>query len=111
MKLLFDQNISYKIKNALAENFPESVHVSDIRMQTSTDSEIWEYAKENHLTIVTKDSDYFDSSMLLGSPPKVIWVNVGNSSTLNLINILKSNAHKVNEFIESTDSTCLKLGA
>ena len=35
-------------------------------------------------------SDYFDLSMLLGSPPKVIWVNVGNSSTLNLINILKS---------------------
>jgi predicted nuclease of predicted toxin-antitoxin system len=111
MKLLFDQNISFKIKNALAEEFPESIHVSDIRMQTSTDAQVWEYAKSNSLTIVSKDSDYFDLSMLLGSPPKVIWVNVGNSSTLNLINILKSNTHKIKEFIESTDSTCLKLGA
>ncbi len=111
MKLLFDQNISFKIKNALSEEFPESMHVSDIRMQTSTDTQIWEYAKANHLTIVTKDSDYFDLSMVLGSPPKVIWINVGNGSTLSLINVLKSNTKKIKEFIESTDSTCLKLGA
>jgi len=111
MKLLFDQNISYKIKNALSEDFPASIHVSDIKMNTSSDTQIWEYAKNNNLTIITKDSDYFDLSMVLGSPPKVIWINIGNTSTLNIINVLKSNSLEIKKFIESTDSTCLRLGA
>ena len=49
MKLLFDQNISYKIKNALSEDFPASIHVSDIKMNTSTDTQIWEYHKRFRL--------------------------------------------------------------
>ena len=110
MKLLFDQNISFKIKNSLIEFFPESKHVSDFNLQNSSDTKIWEYAKNNDFTVVSKDSDYFDLSAVLGSPPKVIWINVGNSSTLNLINVLKSNVEEIKTFIKSADSTCLKLG-
>ena len=32
-------------------------------------------------TIVTKDADFRQRSFLLGPPPKVIWIGLGNCST------------------------------
>ena len=39
-------------------NSPEFEFVADINLRLS-DSEIWEYAKENRLIILTKDSDFY----------------------------------------------------
>ena len=43
-----------------------------------TDEQIWEYAKENELTIITKDSDFSDKMILSEPSPKVIHIRVGN---------------------------------
>lgn len=45
---------------------------------TRTDTEIWNYASANGLTIVTKDSDFSDRVLLSGLGPSVIHVRVGN---------------------------------
>ena len=45
---------------------------------TWTDTEIWKYAADNNLTIVTKDSDFSDRVLLSASGPSVIHVRVGN---------------------------------
>ncbi len=42
------------------------------------DSKIWKYAKENNLTIVTKDADFSDLILLNNPPPKVIHIKLGN---------------------------------
>jgi len=39
---------------------------------------VWQYAKDNNFIIVTKDSDFYDLSLVQGSPPKVIWLQSGN---------------------------------
>ena len=57
MKLLFDQNISYRIIPKLLSYFPESKHVSQVGLNNSEDSEIWNFAKGNGNVIVTFDSD------------------------------------------------------
>ena len=43
-----------------------------------TDSEIWDYAKQNNLTIITKDGDF--SHRIIVSPPlpKIIHIKIGN---------------------------------
>ena len=58
MKLLFDQNISRKILPLISEKFPNSDQVYRLGLQESNDDEIWDYAKRNGYTIVTKDSDF-----------------------------------------------------
>ncbi len=78
MKLLFDQNLSHRLVDNLIDLFPESIHVKDAKLERSTDSEIWDYAKENNFIIVSKDSDFHQRSFLHGPPPKVIWINKGN---------------------------------
>jgi len=39
---------------------------------------IWSYAKENNLTIVTKDADFSELILLNDPPPKVIHIKYGN---------------------------------
>jgi predicted nuclease of predicted toxin-antitoxin system len=58
-------------------NSAEYVHQHDIDPAWH-DVQIWEYAKQNGLTIVTKDSDFSSRILLLGPPPKVIHIRLGN---------------------------------
>ncbi|MGH7871040.1 MAG: DUF5615 family PIN-like protein [Candidatus Binatia bacterium] len=78
MKFLFDQNLSPRLPRILADIYPESVHVREIGMRDATDTAIWEYAKTKDFLIVSKDSDFQARSLLYGSPPKFIWLRVGN---------------------------------
>jgi len=73
MKLLFDQNISFRIIEKISNLFPDSKQVRQINLENCKDLEIWEFAKKNDYVIVTFDSDFYDLGMLKGIPPKVIW--------------------------------------
>ena len=46
MKLLLDQNISYKLVNLLADVYPGSKHVRQVGLGESDDLVVWDYAKE-----------------------------------------------------------------
>jgi predicted nuclease of predicted toxin-antitoxin system len=81
MKLLFDQNLSPKLVDRLADLFPGSSHVQAVGLDCATDDEVWEYSRMNEFAIVSKDEDYNNLSILLGTPPKVIWVQLGNCTT------------------------------
>lgn len=56
---------------------PGFVHLRDID-DTWTDSQVWSYAKQEGLTIVSKDTDFSDRSLLAAPPPRVIHIKVGN---------------------------------
>ena len=112
MKLLFDQNISYKIIAKLSGHFPGSVHVREAKLEQSSDRNIWEFAKTNLFTIVTYDSDFSNLVSILGHPPKVIWLKSGNNSTDFLTDLLINYADIIKDFITSDeyrDIGCLEL--
>jgi len=50
-------------------------------LASTDDVDVWEYAKQNGLTVVSKDADFRQLSFLRGFPPKVVWLRVGNAST------------------------------
>ena len=64
--------------------------------------------------IVSKDSGFSESSALLGSPPKVIWLRVGNCTTgladpvLRTDLVLRTAATRLAIF-ESGEEGCLVL--
>jgi predicted nuclease of predicted toxin-antitoxin system len=89
MKLLFDHNLSPKLIHRLAELFPNSNHVYHLGLDQVEDRQVWQYAKTNGFTIVTKDGDYNDLLILSGFPPKIIWIRRGNCSTNEIENILR----------------------
>jgi predicted nuclease of predicted toxin-antitoxin system len=87
MKLLFDENLSPKLPNRLSDLFPNSLHVRDVGMKATIDPIVWDYAKDNNLMIVSKDADMHDLSLVFGSPPKVIWLRLGNCPSWKLFDI------------------------
>jgi predicted nuclease of predicted toxin-antitoxin system len=78
-RLLFDQNLSYRLCASLVDVFPQSVHVRDVGLARADDLTVWTYAKDNGLTIVTKDGDFSGLSFVYGSPPKIVWLRVATA--------------------------------
>ncbi|MBA4744850.1 MAG: DUF5615 family PIN-like protein [Muricauda sp.] len=109
MKLLFDQNISFRLIKIIAPIFPQAYSVKDLNLVDSSDIDIWRYAKDNHFTIVTFDADFFDLSTLYGSPPKIIWLKTGNMTTSLLAQLFEEHQSLIKEFIEDKESDSLLL--
>ena len=78
MKLLLDQNLSFRLLEALEPIYPGSTQVKFVNLDQRDDLTVWRFAKDNDFTIVTKDSDFHEFSVVFGSPPKVIWLKCGN---------------------------------
>jgi predicted nuclease of predicted toxin-antitoxin system len=109
MKLLFDENLSSKLPYRLSDLFPNSLHVRDVGMKATIDPIVWDYAKENNLMIVSKDADMHDLSLVLGNPPKVIWLRLGNCSTLQVENLLRRDFNAIKIFYEDENLSLLAL--
>jgi predicted nuclease of predicted toxin-antitoxin system len=109
VKLLFDQNISQRLIEKLKDEFPGSAHVKDFRLQSADDEAIWNLAKQEEFTIVSKDSDFHQRSFLFGPPPKVIWIRCGNSSTIEIETILKIHVKDIQSFDNDRKAAFLAL--
>lgn len=73
-KYLIDANLPYYFSLWRTDEY---IHQKDINDEWS-DSQIWAYAKEYNLTIVTKDTDFSNRILLKDPPPRVILVGFGN---------------------------------
>jgi predicted nuclease of predicted toxin-antitoxin system len=72
-------------------------------LDRANDRVVFQYAKENDFIIVTKDSDYSDLNLLLGYPPKVIWIRRGNCSTDAIEEILRKNIIQIDMLFNDKD--------
>ena len=109
MKLLFDQNLSFKLCGRLADMFPDSEQVNRAGMGTADDRAIWEFAKANGFVIVSQDSDFADLAVLYGAPPKVIWLRCGNQTTGFIEKLFRDHAEALIEFEKDRDVACWEL--
>lgn len=92
MKLLFDQNLSPRLVDSLAELFPQSLHVQTVTLDRASDETVWRFALEHGFVIVSKDSDFQERSQVANSAPKVVWIQRGNCSTKDIEAMLRENA-------------------
>ncbi len=109
MKLLLDENISSKLVKFLTDDFPESTHIDFLEMRGATDTSIWEYAKTKNYIIVSKDNDFRQRLFLFGSPPKVIWLSIGNGSTKVIKEFFLKNTKRIQVFAKEPTEGLLVL--
>jgi len=109
VKLLFDQNLSHKLVLRLADLFPKSVHVREVGLKEAGDLIVWEYARNNGLVVVSKDSEFHQRSFLYGYPPKVVWVRLGNCSTADVEQVLRANFETIKAFYDDVSAAFLSL--
>ena len=109
MKLLFDQNLSFRLCEAIADFFLESAHVCLLALSKADDRAVWECAKAQGFTIVSQDVDFAEMAALLRSPPKVIWLRAGNQSTSAISTMLRQHADLIVAFGNDDDTACLEI--
>lgn len=109
MKLLFDQNLSFRLVTVLASEYPDSRHVCDVGLREASDEEVWQYAAERGYTVVTKDADFHQRSFLFGAPPKVIWLRCGNASTSRIEDLLRHHHQSILRFSTDTEGAFLVI--
>ena len=90
MKLLFDQNLSPHLVGQLAAEYPGSAHVRDVGLAAAPDPVVWAYAVAGGFAVVSKDTDFQQRALLLGHPPKVVWVRLGNCPTATVAALLRA---------------------
>lgn len=71
MKLLFDQNLSFKLCDRLADLFPGSSQVRLAGLDRADDRVIWDFAKAGGFIMVTQDADFADMAALWQSIERV----------------------------------------
>lgn len=110
MKLLLDANVSWKLCNKFKDYFEDCLHVDSIQLETpAKDIEIWNYAKNNSLTIVTNDEDFLSFSNIMGFPPKLILLRTGNQHSQYIQELLISRFYDIKIFYDSEDYGVLEL--
>lgn len=110
MKLLLDENLSRRIVPFLQADFPGTSQVALEGLERGSDVDLWRYAKENDFVIVTKDSDFYELSLLHGTPPKVIWLQVGNVSKTAVMQLLLDNRETIASLLADPEIACVEIG-
>ena len=109
MTLLYDQNLSSRLVRLLADLYPAALHVREVGLHEGDDAAIWSLAADRGLTIVSKDADFHQLSILRGHPPKVIWLRCGNASTDAVAALLRKHHRTVRDFHADADAALLVL--
>lgn len=106
MRLLFDQNLSFKLVRLRADVYPDSAHVRTLGLVEAEDFVIWNYAEEHGFVIVSKDSDFRGLSLLRDHPPKTVLLRVGNAPTPTIV---REHRPTLRRFCEDPDTALLAL--
>ncbi len=110
MKLLIDQNLSYRLVKPLQTLFPGTEQVRRLGLLDHRDTTIWEYARQHDFVILTQDEDFLDLSSLRGAPPKVILLRAGNLPSAEVAAILQSHLLMIYTLLApESEVNCLEL--
>ena len=103
MKLLLDANLSWRLAEKLKTYFADCFHVDRIGLTVpAKDAEIWAYALQYGLLIVTNDDDFLDFARVKGFPPKVVLLRTGNQSNEFVLSLLIKHKAEI-ELLETSE--------
>ena len=109
MKLLLDENLSRRIVPFLQTVYPDSSQVALLGLESASDSEIWQYAKDNRFVIVSRDSDFQERSLVAGHPPQVVWLKIPNRSKTVVLNILLDHHIEIKQALIEQNRACVEI--
>ena len=109
VKLLLDENLSYRLAAQLEPTFPGTRHVDSVGLHAQADAKIWAFARDHGFTIVSKDDDFRQLSFLHGPPPKVVWLAAGNAPTDAILRALNDRRSSIEAFVRNDEESLLIL--
>ena len=80
MNFLIDANLPPRLCVWLQKRGQQATHLLDLRSLRLPDTQVWALAVTHQAVIITKDADFYERSLLLGQPPQVVLITLGNCS-------------------------------
>lgn len=85
MKFLVDAHLPPSLCKVLTQHGHDAIHTLDLPAENATkDNVINQISVNKERIVVSKDSDFFYSHLVLGRPWKLVMVKTGNISTQDL---------------------------
>lgn len=95
---LIDENLP-KIKIPIW-NSPDFIHSRDLGVSIQ-DVDLWKYARENNMIIVSRDSDFYNRIVASEPPPKVVFFKDFNLRLEKLKEFVQTHWAEVLELLEA----------
>jgi predicted nuclease of predicted toxin-antitoxin system len=94
---LIDANLPFRVHAWQTDAFLFVVKINP----AWDDEEIWKYARENSLVIVTKDKDFLVKQAIAGAPPYVVHVKSGNLKLVDFVNRIEKVSPEVESLLQT----------
>ncbi len=110
MKILVDQNISFRLITRIEEVFSDVTHIKTLDLIDANDHEIFMAARQQgYSALLTQDEDFYNLLLEHGTPPKIIWLRTGNCSTAFLASVILHNEAIIEAFLQDAAQDCLEI--
>ena len=116
MKLLFDENLSYRLPMRLADVIAEGRHVRSTVGRGASDDELARYAQHNGFAIVTCDRRLViaaaalkEAVLVTDKPPKVIVLRLSNPRLAEAEAFLRHHLEAIRQFMQNEGAYTLEL--
>jgi predicted nuclease of predicted toxin-antitoxin system len=93
----------------LQHDYPGSNQVVLLGMQSATDQEVWQKAKDDDYVIVTRDADFQELSLVWGQPPKVIRLKTLNQTRAITLKLLIESRDVIAESLLDQDLAAIEI--
>ena len=111
MKLLLDENLSRRLVPFLQHAYPDSSQVTLLGLESADDATVWRAARDLGYTIVTRDADFQELSLVWGQPPQVIWLKTRNQSRSATLKVLLDNALAIHAALVEDKAPSIEISA
>jgi predicted nuclease of predicted toxin-antitoxin system len=85
VKFLIDAQLPPNLAKTLREIGSDAIAVREVGLRDASDHDIWRYALQESLVIITKDEDFADRCLYEHNHPAIVWVRIGNCSNQALL--------------------------
>jgi len=99
IRVLIDENLPATLALKLG---CECLHATDLASQP-TDKTLWDHARRENWTLLTKDADFFEQLAINGAPPKVVWLRTGNLRRAELEAMLARRWPQITTLLNTAD--------
>lgn len=90
MTFLVDNQLPGALARFLTALGVESHHVLDLGLGQASDIEIWRYASEHRMTLISKGEDFFHLAGRPAASVQLVWVRLGNCRREKLLRAIES---------------------
>lgn len=105
MKFLLDANIPKGIAEFQGDEFMQVYQWGD----GATDTEIWNYAIENNLIIITRDTDFYYRLITASIFPKIIFLNLQQLNKSDFKKFIQNKWNDIVSMIKDADMLIVDL--